>query len=120
MIGGGALALSPSFNHLLAAEGPNGQPHRFVFIRKSNGNRPTLFSLPSFSEAEKKMDQDKLAFEADLDRTYISHLENNKKSPTVDVLTRLAAALGVSASELLARVERTQQTRGKKPRVTKS
>lgn len=62
------------------------------------------------------LSQEKLAFEADLDRTYISHLENNKKSPTVDVLFRLAAALGVPASELLARVERSKQVRGKKSR----
>lgn len=67
-------------------------------------------------EAE-SLSQEKLAFEAELDRTYISHLENNKKSPTVDVLFRLAAALGVPASELLARVERTQQARGKKPKA---
>lgn len=63
------------------------------------------------------LSQEKLAFEADVDRTYVSHLENNKKSPTVDVLFRLAAALGVPASELLARVERAQQARAKKPKT---
>lgn len=63
------------------------------------------------------LSQEKLAFEADVDRTYVSHLENNKKSPTVDVLFRLAAALGVPASELLARVERTQSARAKKPKT---
>lgn len=53
--------------------------------------------------------QEQLSFEAELDRTYISHLENNKKSPTVDVLFRLAKALNVRASELLARVEKEQR-----------
>src|SRR5271170_1912164 len=43
--------------------------------------------------------QEKLSFEAGLDRTYISHLENNKKSPTVDVLFRLCTAMGIRASE---------------------
>ena len=53
--------------------------------------------------------QEQLAFEAELDRTYISHLENGHKSPTVEVLFRIAAALGIPASEILARVERSQR-----------
>lgn len=53
--------------------------------------------------------QEQLSFEAELDRTYISHLENDKKSPTVDVLFRIANALGVRASELLALVEESRQ-----------
>jgi transcriptional regulator with XRE-family HTH domain len=63
-----------------------------------------------------RMTQEKLAFEADLDRTYISHLENEKKSPTVDVLFRISRALGVPASEILARVERAHASGGRKPR----
>ena len=49
--------------------------------------------------------QERLAFEAELDRTYISQLENNKKSPTLDVLFRICQSLGIEASELIARVE---------------
>jgi len=52
------------------------------------------------------MTQEKLAFEAQLDRTYISMLENNKKSPTLDVIFRLCDALHISASRLIARVEK--------------
>lgn len=55
--------------------------------------------------------QEELAFRADLDRTYISHLENGHKSPTVDVLFRLAEELGVTASSLLAGVERSLGSR---------
>lgn len=40
-----------------------------------------------------------------MDRTYISDIENDKVSPTVDMLERLCKALGVRASEMLARVE---------------
>jgi transcriptional regulator with XRE-family HTH domain len=58
--------------------------------------------------------QEKLSFEAGLDRTYISHLEHDKKSPTVDVLFRICRALGISASELLARVERAERVAPKK------
>ena len=51
------------------------------------------------------LSQEQLAFRANLDRSYISQLENGHKSPTVDVLFRLCEALGVKASEILARVE---------------
>ncbi len=60
--------------------------------------------LKSFRE-EAGMTQEALAFEAEVDRTYISQLEHNKKSPTVDVLFRLCDAMGIKASELIARVE---------------
>jgi transcriptional regulator with XRE-family HTH domain len=49
--------------------------------------------------------QEELSYEAELDRTYISHLENGHKSPTLDVLFRLSDALGVKASELVQKVE---------------
>ncbi|WP_417398236.1 helix-turn-helix domain-containing protein [Gimesia chilikensis] len=45
------------------------------------------------------------SFEAGVDRTYISQLERNKKSPTADVLFRLCDAMGIKASELIVRVE---------------
>jgi transcriptional regulator with XRE-family HTH domain len=51
------------------------------------------------------MTQEELAFKAGLDRTYISQLENDWKSPTVAVLFRICDALGTSASKMLARVE---------------
>ena len=40
------------------------------------------------------MTQETLAFEAELDRTYISRLEHGKKSPTLDTLFRICHALG--------------------------
>ena len=58
--------------------------------------------------------QEKLSFSANLDRSYISQLENDKKSPTVDVLFRICDALGISASDLLARVEATRSLKVKK------
>ena len=61
-----------------------------------------------------KMTQEQLSFAAGIDRTYISQLEHNKKSPTVEVLFRLCKALGVAASEIIARVERTSKPSSKK------
>ena len=86
-LGAGALALSPSFNHLLGAAKPDPQPHRFIFIRKSNGNVPSLFSLPTFSEEHKKKDKDKEAFEADLDKhelpMWLRALDGHKENMTI-------------------------------------
>ena len=52
-----------------------------------------------------EMTQEQLAFDADVDRTYISMLENDKKSPTVEMLFRLCDAMDIAASEILRRVE---------------
>ena len=60
------------------------------------------------------MSQEKLAFDVGLDRTYISHLESNKKSPTVDTLFKICRALKVPISEILARVERALGARSRK------
>jgi len=57
--------------------------------------------------------QEEVGFRAELDRTYISYLENGHKSPTVDSLFRICRVLGVTASELLLRVERSLESRTK-------
>ena len=49
--------------------------------------------------------QEKLADEAEISRNYVSLLELNRKSPTVDVLLGLCDALGISAADLIRRVE---------------
>jgi transcriptional regulator with XRE-family HTH domain len=49
--------------------------------------------------------QEKLAFKAGVSRQYVSLLELNEKSPTVDMLIRLCGAMGASASKIVARVE---------------
>jgi transcriptional regulator with XRE-family HTH domain len=50
--------------------------------------------------------QEELAFEADISRNYVSLLELNEKSPTVDVLLRIARAVGTRASRLIEAIER--------------
>lgn len=62
--------------------------------------------------------QEKLAFASELDRTYISHLEHDKKSLTIDVLFRIGRVLDLPASELIVRVERAQSARLKKSRTS--
>lgn len=47
------------------------------------------------------LSQERLAFDAGVDRSYVGGLERQEENPTVDVLDRLAATLGVSISDLL-------------------
>jgi transcriptional regulator with XRE-family HTH domain len=56
--------------------------------------------------------QEQLAHEAKLHFTYISMLETDKKSPTLDVLFRICRALGIPVRTLIARVERSMQRKG--------
>jgi transcriptional regulator with XRE-family HTH domain len=49
--------------------------------------------------------QEQLSFRAGLARPYISQLERNLKSPTVDTLFRICDALGVSAADLIRRAD---------------
>jgi transcriptional regulator with XRE-family HTH domain len=51
------------------------------------------------------LSQEALAHATGLDRTYVSLLERGRRQPTLDVLLRLAGALGCPAAALLAAVE---------------
>jgi len=45
--------------------------------------------------------QETLAYEADINRTYIASLEAGRRNPSLDLMARLAAALGVDLGELV-------------------
>jgi transcriptional regulator with XRE-family HTH domain len=49
--------------------------------------------------------QEKLAEYCDLDRTYISLLERGLRQPTITTIFKLAKALNISPSALIAKVE---------------
>lgn len=53
----------------------------------------------------KKMTQEQLSLASGVDRAYLSEMENGQRSPSVEVFSRLCAALGESAGVLLGRVE---------------
>jgi transcriptional regulator with XRE-family HTH domain len=61
------------------------------------------------SRQNANLTQEQLAFRAEVDRTYISMLEHDKKSPTLAMLFRLCDALGVSAAQIIARVEKQRK-----------
>ncbi len=54
---------------------------------------------------EKELSQQELAFESELDRTYISLLERGLRQPTLATLLSLASALNVEGAELVRRAE---------------
>ena len=63
-----ALALASAYTPALESrEQDSIAPHRFIFVRKSNGNLPSMFALPSLKGDDKKRDQTKQPFEVDLD-----------------------------------------------------
>ncbi|MBF9264135.1 helix-turn-helix domain-containing protein [Paracidovorax cattleyae] len=51
--------------------------------------------------------QEELSHLADVHTSYVSKLERGTKSPTLGVILRMAAALGVSGANLIDRVERS-------------
>jgi transcriptional regulator with XRE-family HTH domain len=52
-----------------------------------------------------QLTQEELAFRAGVSRNYISLLELDEKSPTVQTLFRVAKALNIRASKLIQNVE---------------
>ncbi len=58
--------------------------------------------------------QEQLSVAAGIDRSYISQLKNDHKSPTVAVLFLICDALGVPPSQVIARVEKSRPPKSKK------
>jgi len=88
-----SLSLTPCFNHLRAAA-PRGENrpagdllHRFVFIRKSNGNLTSQFGLPSFTAQQLKQHEEKRAFDVDLEGhelpDWLKGLDDHKQHMTI-------------------------------------
>jgi len=65
--------------------------------------------------------QEDLALEADIDRTYLSKLEREVDNPTLAILEKLATALEVHISELLAPISSIadipERSKGGRPRI---
>jgi transcriptional regulator with XRE-family HTH domain len=61
---------------------------------------------------EKGLSQEDLAYEADVNRTYMSKLEKGGSYPGLEIIGKLAAVLGVQPAELL-RLPPKRRTRGR-------
>ncbi|MCQ2253992.1 MAG: helix-turn-helix domain-containing protein [Bacteroidaceae bacterium] len=51
------------------------------------------------------LSQERLALEADIDRRYMSDVENGKRNISLDIIERIASRLGIDVSELLRYAE---------------
>jgi len=54
---------------------------------------------------ERNLSQESLAFEADIDRTYISDIEKGERNISIQIAYKLAFALQISFSELIKEIE---------------
>lgn len=58
-----------------------------------------------FLRNERKWSQEDLALEANINKNYISDLENGRRNPSLDILERIARAFGISLEELFKGIE---------------
>ena len=68
--------------------------------------RAALAEQIRLSRKKCALTQEDLAWRSGLHRTYVSMIERAQRSPTIDSLEKIASALGMSASALLARAEK--------------
>ncbi len=59
-----------------------------------------------YAREQQGLSQEQLAELADIDRTYVSMIERNKRKPTLEVAERVAVALNIKLSELIKRAEK--------------
>lgn len=66
------------------------------------------------------LSQERLAYDAGVDRSYLGGIERGEENPTVDVLERLALRLDVAISDLFQHLSNTDEIeglpKGRKPR----
>lgn len=60
------------------------------------------------------LSQEELAFEAQLDRTYISQVERKQRNVTISVLARIAKALGIAPDRLLVAGSFSARSKGRR------
>ena len=53
----------------------------------------------------KGISQESLAYDSELDRTFISLLERGERQPTISTLFKLAKSLGIKPSDIVKTVE---------------
>jgi transcriptional regulator with XRE-family HTH domain len=53
---------------------------------------------------QKGLSQEELAFQAGINRNYVGQIERKEKSPTVDMIEKLAKALDIEPIEIFSKV----------------
>lgn len=57
---------------------------------------------------EKGLSQESFAYDAGIDRRYMSDIENGKRNISLDIIERISQKLGLKISELFAIAERIE------------
>ena len=58
---------------------------------------------------EKGLSQESFAYDAGIDRRYMSDIENGKRNISLDIIERISQKLGLKISELFAIAERIER-----------
>ena len=58
-----------------------------------------------FLRQQRRWSQEDLALNANINKNYISDLENGRRNPSLEILERIAVAFGISLAELFKGVE---------------
>lgn len=58
-----------------------------------------------YLRSQKNISQETLALDSDINRNYLSDLENGRRNPSLKVLERIAQALNISLAELFKGIE---------------
>ena len=61
------------------------------------------------SRVDRRLSQEELAHRSGMHRTYLGGIERGERNPSYTNIRRLADALGVSASDLIAEAERLER-----------
>lgn len=72
-------------------------------MKKINNDIDTNYELGKriqYLRSNRKMSQEDLALESEINKNYLSDLERGCRNPTVKVLAKIARGLGISLSDL--------------------
>jgi len=58
-----------------------------------------------FLRQQRKWSQEDLAFNANVNKNYLSDLENGRRNPSLEILERIAIAFSISLEELFKGIE---------------
>jgi XRE family transcriptional regulator, regulator of sulfur utilization len=78
--------------------------------------RPALGARIKELRKQAEISQEELASRAAMHWTYLSDLERGRQTPTLDMVNRLARALGVTLAEFFSPLDQPYRLRFRKPR----
>jgi transcriptional regulator with XRE-family HTH domain len=58
----------------------------------------------SYHRKKRKLSQEELASDSDIDRTYLARIESGKANPTIKVLNKISRSLRIKLKELFKNV----------------